>query len=96
MTAWQGLALVVASIAALHAILYLVGFPGQDARSEKSVAAGLLRHSLPGYGIVVGACLYVLWSFGRIDGSDSYQAAMSIAVLGFPASIGAGIARVVV
>ena len=95
-TAWQGLALVVASIAALHAILYLVGFPGQDARSEKSVAAGLLRHSLPGYGIVVGACLYVLWSFGRIDGSDSYQAAMSIAVLGFPASIGAGIARVVV
>ena len=96
MTAWQGLALVVGSIVALHAILYLVEFPAQDSRSEASVAAGVLRHSLPGYAIAVGGCLYVLWSFGRVDGSEPYQVAMSVAVLGFPASIGAGIARVVV
>ncbi len=96
MTAWQGLVLVVASIVALHAILYLVGFAGQGARSETSAAAGLLRHSLPGYAIAIGACLYVLWSYGRLDGSDAYQVAMSVAVLGFPASIGAGIARIVV
>ncbi len=96
MTAWQGMALVILSIGALHAILYLVGFPGQDERSEAGGAAGLLRHSLPGYAIAIGACLYVLWSYGRLDGSGAYQIAMSIAVLGFPASIGAGIARVVV
>ena len=94
--AWQALVLVVASIAALHAILYLVGFAGQDLRSESGLAAGLLRHSLPGYAIALGACLYVLWSFGRVDGSDSFQVAKSLAVLGFPASIGAGIARIVV
>lgn len=94
--AWQGVVLVVASIAALHAILYLVGFAGQDLRSESGLVAGLLRHSLPGYAIALGACLYVLWSFGRVDGSDSFQVAKSLAVLGFPAAIGAGIARIVV
>jgi len=96
MTAWQGLALIALSIAALHAILYLVGFPGQDLRSEGSLWGALLRHSLPGYAIAVVACLYVLWSFGRVDGSEPYQVAMSIALLGFPAAIGAGIARIVV
>ncbi len=96
MTAWQGLALVILSVAALHAILYLVGFLGQEVRSEESAAAALLRHSLPGYGIAVAACVYVLWSFGRVDGSDMFHIAMSVAVLGFPASVGAGIARIVV
>ena len=96
MTAWQALALVLASMAALHAIMYLVGFPGQDLRSESGTAATLLRHSLPGYAIALCACMYILWSFGRVDGSEPYQVAKSIAVLGFPAAIGAGIARVVV
>lgn len=96
MTAWQGLVLVLLSILALHAILYFVGFPGQKLRSEANVATALLRHSLPGYAIAICASFYILWSFGRVDGSDPYQIAMTVAVLGFPASIGAGIARVVV
>ncbi len=96
MTAWQGLVLVLLSILALHAILYFVGFPGQQLRSEANVAAALLRHSLPGYAIAICGCFYILWSFGRVDGSDPYQIAMTVAVLGFPAAIGAGIARVVV
>ncbi|WP_310467297.1 TIGR02587 family membrane protein [Sphingomonas sp.] len=96
MSAWQGLALVILSIAVLHSILYLVGFAGQKARSEPGGAVGLLRHSLPGYAIAVCGCLYILWSFGRVDGSDPHHIAMSLAVLGFPASIGAGIARIVV
>ena len=96
MTAWQGLALVLLSILALHSILYFVGFPGQQLRSEASVVSALLRHSLPGYAIAICACFYILWTFGRVDGSDPFQIAMTVAVLGFPASIGAGIARVVV
>ena len=96
MTAWQGLGLILLSILALHAIIYLVGFPGQKLRSEPSGAGALLRHSLPGYAIAVCACLYVIWTFGRVDGSDPFHVAMSVVVLGFPASIGAGIARVVI
>lgn len=96
MTTWQGIALVLLSILALHSILYFVGFPGQQVRSEVDVAAALLRHSLPGYAVAVCASFYILWSFGRVDGSDPYQIAMTVAVLGFPAAIGAGIARVVI
>jgi putative integral membrane protein (TIGR02587 family) len=96
MTAWQGLGLVFLSIFALHAILYLVGFPGQNLRSEAGAGAALLRNTLPGYAIAVCACLYILWSFGRLDGMGFYPMAMTVAVLGVPASIGAGIARVVV
>jgi putative integral membrane protein (TIGR02587 family) len=96
MTAWQGLVLVLLSILALHAILYFVGFPRQKLRSEANVVAALLRHSLPGYVIAICASFYVLWTFGRVEGSDPYQIAMTVVVLAFPASIGAGIARVVV
>ena len=96
MTAWQGFALVFLSILALHAILYVVGFAGQEQRSKRSAVSALLRYSVPGYVIAICACFYVLWTFGRVEGSDPYQIAMTVAVLGFPASIGAGIARVVV
>lgn len=95
MTAWQGLAIIFLSILALYAIVHYVGFPGQELRAE-SGAAALLRHTLPGYAIAVCACLYVLWTFGRLDGSAPFEVAMSVAVLGFPSSIGAGIARVVI
>lgn len=96
MSAWQGIAIVLLSIALLHAMLYVVGFPRQEFRAESSGAGALLRHSLPGYGIALLACLYILWSFGRVDGSGAYHVAMSVAVLGLPASIGAGVARIVV
>lgn len=94
--AWQGLALVLLSILALHALLFLVGLPGQELRSDANFASALLRYSLPGYAIAICACFYILWSFGRAEGSDPYQIAMTVAVLGFPASIGAAIARVIV
>lgn len=96
MTAWQGFALVLLSILVLHATLHFVGFPGQERRSQASVVSALLRHSLPGYAIAILACFYILWIFGRVDNLDPYPIAMTVAVLGLPASIGAGIARVVV
>jgi putative integral membrane protein (TIGR02587 family) len=96
MTALQGLAVVLLSVTILHATLYLVGFPGQESRALGSIGEAVLRQTLPGYAIALGTCLYILWSFGRVDGSDLYQVTMSVVVLGLPASIGAGIARIVV
>ncbi len=96
MTPWHALLLVLLSIIALHAVVYLLGFPGQEGRVGGNHGLDLVRHTLPAYGVSVGACLYVLWSLGSLDGASLAFAAISVAVLGFPAAIGAGIARVVV
>ena len=96
MTPWHALLLVLLSIVALHAVVYLVGFPGQERRYGDSPGLDLVRQTLPAYGVSVCGCLYVLWSLGSLDGASLAFAATSVAVLGFPAAIGAGIARVVV
>lgn len=96
MSWWHGLVLVLLSVLLLHAIVYLVGFPRQDLRSERSHGFALLRHTLPGYAIAVIASTYILATFGRIAGLDIGPMAMAVAVLAFPASIGAAIARIVV
>lgn len=97
MTAWHSMALVLVSIALLHAFVYTVGFRGTE---KPSGPAGLLssffRFSIVGYGIAVAASLYVLWTFGRTEGVSPPQIASMVAVLGFPAAIGAAIARLVV
>lgn len=96
MSPWQSLAMMLGSILLLHAILYIVGFRGQKGRAERSHSHALFRQSLPGYAIAITASLYLLWSFGRLDGLGLAPAVMAVIVLAVPASIGAGIARIVI
>lgn len=100
-TPWHGLVMVGLSILLLHAILHVVGFPGQQGRTggnrAPSSMIGLLwRQTLPGYGIAVLVSWYILWTFGSLAGFDLPHAVMVIAVLALPGAVGAGIARVVV
>ena len=85
MTPWHALAVVLLSILLLHAIIHLVGFPGQESREGTSARSDWLTHSLPGYGIAVLVSLYVLWTFGRTAGLDLPHIVMAVAVLAFPA-----------
>jgi uncharacterized membrane protein len=39
--------------------------------------------------------LYVLWTFGRLDGAGAAETVMAMLVLGFPAAIGAAAARMI-
>jgi putative integral membrane protein (TIGR02587 family) len=97
MTAWHSLALIVASLLILHILVFTVGFPGQEEAPEGYGRARLfLAFTLPGYGIAMIVSLYILWTFGRVDGAALDSIAGSMVVLGFPASIGAAIARLVV
>lgn len=97
MTPWHSLALVAASLLALHALVFAIGLPGQE-RGPKGY--GWMRlfvsYTIPGYAIAVLVSLYILWTFGRVDGQEVHAIAGSMVVLGFPASIGAAIARLVV
>jgi putative integral membrane protein (TIGR02587 family) len=93
MDAWRTLALVLVSLLVLHALVFTVGFAGQE--QHESQAQAFVHFTLAGYGIALLVSLYILWTFGRLDAglSDTVRA---IAVLGFPATVGAAIARLVV
>jgi uncharacterized membrane protein len=46
--------------------------------------------------VAVLISLYVLWTFGRMDGASLAAIAQMVAVLSFPASLGAALARLIV
>lgn len=97
MTPWRAIGLVLASLLALHAFVYAVGFAGQEgSHADRSFAGTFLHYTIAGYGIALLVSLYVLWTFGRTDGvSLSFAMTMTV-VLGFPAALGAAIARLIV
>lgn len=97
MTPWHALALGLVSIGLLHAFVYAVGFAGQESRPEgASAACAFLTYTVAGYGVALLMSLYVLWTFGRTDEVGLAHVAMMTVVLGFPAALGAAVARLVV
>jgi putative integral membrane protein (TIGR02587 family) len=97
MTPWHSLALILASMLLLHVLVFAVGFAGQeDAPEGYGAARRFLVFTVPGYAIALVVSLYVLWTFGRVDGHAMHTVAGTVVVLGFPAAIGAAIARLVV
>ncbi len=46
-----------------------------------------------GYTIALSISVYILWTFGRTDGLTFAQLVKEMIVLGFPAALGAGAAR---
>jgi putative integral membrane protein (TIGR02587 family) len=93
MTPWHALALIAVSLLTLHALVFSVGFAGEEQHESQRLA--FLHYSLAGYGIALLVSLYILWTFGRLDGGLS-DTARAVVVLGFPAAIGAAAARLVV
>lgn len=97
MTPWHALLLGALSIVLLHTFVYTVGFSGQEIRPEGGTFLSTFLHfTLVGYGIVLLVSLYVLWTFGRTDGVALSEIANMLTVLGFPASLGAATARLVI
>jgi putative integral membrane protein (TIGR02587 family) len=97
MSPLHSIALVLLSILLLHAFVYGVGFAGQEHSPEGTgFRARFFGYTIAGYGVALLVSLYVLWTFGRTDGVDFTQIATMTAVLGFPAAVGAAIARLVV
>jgi putative integral membrane protein (TIGR02587 family) len=97
MSPWHSLALMAASLVALHVLVFAAGFAGQEAAPEgQGFVRRLLGYTVPGYAIALLASLYILWTFGRADSAGLEEIVGMMVVLGFPASVGAAIARLVV
>jgi len=96
-TPWHGLALAILSLALLHILVYRVEFAGQEDWPEGHGFAGVfIRYALAGYGVALAVSLYILWTFGRLEGNGLGEVLMMTTILGFPASLGAATARLVV
>jgi putative integral membrane protein (TIGR02587 family) len=97
MTHWHALALALTSLLLIHAFVYAVSFRGGHEAPEGVWRPGLfLRYTVPGYAIALVVSGYVLWTFGRYEDNAAARMIMQAVVLGFPASIGAAAARLVV
>lgn len=94
MTALHVAALMVGSLLVMHAIVYSVGFAGQEEHDRPLPA--FLHYTLAGYGLVLVTSLYVLWVFGRTDGHGLAEIVDAVVVLSFPGAIGAAAARLLV
>jgi putative integral membrane protein (TIGR02587 family) len=93
MSPWHAVGLVLLSLLALHALVFTVGFAGQH--EQEGHLRAFLHFTFAGYGAALLVSLYVLWTFGRLDGGLS-EAIRAVVVLGFPAALGAALARLVV
>ena len=88
--------LALVSLAQMHAFVYAVEFRGQPSRAEHSTVAGeFLRLTVVGYALALAISAYVLWTFGRTGGMATAELVRATIVLGFPASIGAAAARLI-
>ena len=87
-------ALVVVSIGLMHAIVYKVGFAGQE-EHDRPLSA-FVHFTLAGYGLVLLTSLYVVWVFGRTEGHGLAEIVDAMVVLSFPGALGAAAARLLV
>lgn len=91
------LMMVVVSIIVIHAFVYSVGFRGQEEMPEKRNTARLFfGYAIVGYAVVLLASLYILWTFGRLDGNSLHITVLSMTVLSVPGAVGAASARLII
>lgn len=95
-TGWHAVALALISLGIMQAFLCSI-----EAKGRRSIFSHrffwnvFMRLTIVGYVLVLLLSLYVLWTFGRLDGTAFSEAMMSILVLGFPAAVGASAARLI-
>lgn len=95
-TPYQTLVTVLLSLILMHGFVYALHFKGGHRYADDSVWwDSFIRFTMPGYVIALGISLYCLWSFERLTGMSVSQIVSTVAILGFPAAIGAASARLV-
>ena len=96
MSIWQDIALALLSLALMHGVVYVVEFRGTHPKHpEESFFSVFARFTVVGYAAVFLVSLYILWTFGRLEGLSLEQALSLAVVLSFPGAIGAALARLI-
>ena len=96
MTIWHALIVAVLSVALMHGFVYAVSFiGGHELSPETPWWHAFVRFTLPGYVIALSISVFALWIFERLGDSSAVEIMLSVVVLGFPASLGAAAARLI-
>lgn len=96
MSTWQVVGLSILSLTLMHIFVYSVEFKGQHDRPDGVSNFSLFaRFSVVGYVMALAVSAYACWSFGRFDELSPQQMLHATMVLGFPATVGAATARLV-
>ncbi len=97
MTAWHVVALFVSTLLLMHGFVYSVVAQGKAPVPADAIPFWpiFVRFTVVGYAIALLVSAYMLWTFGRTDGLAADQIVQAIIVLGFPAALGAGAARLI-
>jgi putative integral membrane protein (TIGR02587 family) len=96
MTIWHAMVVTVLSIALMHGFVYAVSFiGGHELSPETPWWHAFVRFTLPGYVIALAISIFTLWIFERLGDSSAVEIMLSVIVLGFPASLGAAAARLI-
>jgi putative integral membrane protein (TIGR02587 family) len=96
MTVWHALVVATLSMALMHGFVYAVSFiGGHELSPETPWWHAFVRFTLPGYVIALSISMFALWIFERLGDSSAVEIMLSVIVLGFPASLGAAAARLI-
>jgi putative integral membrane protein (TIGR02587 family) len=95
-TAWHAILLALLSLGIMQAFLYSIEAEARQLKFSVSFFWSVFLHfTVVGYALALLLSLYVLWTFGRLDGVALSEAMMSVLILGFPAALGASAARMI-
>jgi len=96
MSELQALLLIALTLALMHGFVYSMAFRGQhEVPHAVSAWSVFARFTVVGYVLAALLSAYVLWSFGRLDSLSLLSGLKAVAVLAFPAGIGAAAARLI-
>jgi putative integral membrane protein (TIGR02587 family) len=95
-TGWHATVLALLSLCIMQAFLYSIEAKSRESPFSAGFFWGVFMHlTIVGYALALLLSLYVLWTFGRLEGEALREAMLSIIVLGFPAALGASAARLI-
>ena len=93
MAAWQVAGLMVFSLFMMQLFDEYTVEEDRGSAPGRSTWPVSIAMTCIGYAMALSISLYILWTFGRADGLSPVQLLKEMTVLGFPAALGAGAAR---
>ena len=98
MTPFHAIVLVLVSLAAMHSVVYVLQYAGQEPVEPEGAGFWSLfaRYTVVGYALSLLVCFALMWTFGRFDDLGLEAALRLCVTLGFPAAVGAAFARLIV
>ncbi len=93
---WLLVAMVAASLAVTFALVFLADFGGRRRKRGEDLLEHPWSETITSYAVSIGVALFLLWSFGRTEGTSVQAIAGMTVMLALAAAVGAAVARILI